>query len=222
MRKKIDMVILLLGVSGVGKTSFVKRILSEPILTLPTDSPEIIKKKLKDIPTIKKYFQFKQINVKSHLIFIDTPGKFKYRRHWRELLQEHKPASIFFFINDDQSTWPEQVSAMEDLFNYWQDAFLGNERKKDENGGISSQGRPLLIKIICNPFNLQEINMEQKRELLSSIKRHFGHVIEAFEEISGITVDTVILSIPRSSITDLIIQIVDVMKFLEVHSLKKK
>ena len=226
MKKKMKITILLLGISGVGRTSFVKRILAEPILTLPTEKPEIVKKKLKDIPAIKKYFQFKEISDKSQLIIVDTPGKFKERRLWRELLQEHQPAAVFFFINDDERAWPEQVSAMEDLYNYWHDTFVvagANSRRRNLHEQASMQNSsPVLIKILCNPFHLEKGNIEQKQELLEKIRNHFGHVIEAFKEIPLITLNIAVLSVPRDSIADVIIQLVEVMRFLASHSLKKK
>ncbi len=198
-------------------------------MTLPTENPEIVKRKIKDIPVLVKYFQLRELHGKSQVTFIDTPGKFKYRRLWRELIREHQPNSIFFFINDDKDNWHEQVSALEDLYNYWHDA-LGlyeNDATTTENATYPSEAtllhsHPTLLKIICNPFNLKKNEAEGRKKLLSDIRERFGHVLNAFNEIPEFELDIVILSVPFDPIADVIIQIMDVFQFLLRRSHKKK
>ena len=94
--------VTVLGNAGAGKTTLIKRIKGEPLITEKTTAVSVEKRKIKLLSqaNAKKLsrdrYRFYTITA------VDTPGDFTLRRQWREAMRKQKTDVIIFMLDPNQ------------------------------------------------------------------------------------------------------------------------
>jgi len=103
-----DIRLTILGHTGVGKTSLIRRLKGN-------DQSKF---------SMERYRKY-------NVIAVDNPGDFKLRRKWREAMRKYKTDGILFMLDPSQPV-EEQRVAMEDSFNYFLDSLSLDPDKADK------------------------------------------------------------------------------------------
>ncbi len=127
-----DIRLTILGHTGVGKTSLIKRLKGEdPTATEKTLEITVETKKITLLSSSKhSKFSFERYR-KYNVIAVDNPGDFKLRRKWREAMRKYKTDGILFMLDPIQGVETQRV-AMEDSFNYFLDSLSLDPDKADK------------------------------------------------------------------------------------------
>ncbi|WP_455142537.1 Rab family GTPase [Candidatus Hodarchaeum mangrovi] len=127
-----DIRLTILGHTGVGKTSLLKRLKAEDQAQIEkTLDITIEKKKLTLLSSTKQSRLSLERYRKYNLIAVDNPGDFKLRRKWREAMRKYKTHGILFMLDPTQAVEAQRV-AMEDSFNYFLDSLSLDPDKADK------------------------------------------------------------------------------------------
>ncbi len=137
-----DIRLTILGHTGVGKTSLIRRLKgNDPAVTEKTMDITVEKKKIV-LLSAKNQSKFSMERYRKYnVIAVDNPGDFKLRRKWREAMRKYKTNGILFMLDPSQPV-EEQRVAMEDSFNYFLDSLSLDPDKADKK---ASKKRTLFI-----------------------------------------------------------------------------
>ena len=127
-----DIRLTILGHTGVGKTSLIRRLKgNDPAVTEKTMDITVEKKKI-ILLSAKNQSKFSMERYRKYnVIAVDNPGDFKLRRKWREAMRKYKTDGILFMLDPSQPV-EEQRVAMEDSFNYFLDSLSLDPDKADK------------------------------------------------------------------------------------------
>jgi GTPase SAR1 family protein len=127
-----DIRLTILGHTGVGKTSLIRRLKgNDPAVTEKTMDITVEKKKI-ILLSAKNQSKFSMERYRKYnVIAVDNPGDFKLRRKWREAMRKYKTDGILFMLDPSQPV-EEQRVAMEDSFNYFLDSLNLDPDKADK------------------------------------------------------------------------------------------
>ena len=127
-----DIRLTILGHTGVGKTSLIRRLKgNDPAVTEKTMDITVEKKKIV-LLSAKNQSKFSMERYRKYnVIAVDNPGDFKLRRKWREAMRKYKTDGILFMLDPSQPV-EEQRVAMEDSFNYFLDSLSLDPDKADK------------------------------------------------------------------------------------------
>ncbi len=127
-----DIRMTILGHTGVGKTSLIKRLKGEdPAATEKTMDITIERKKMVLLSAAQQSKISLERYRKYNIIAVDNPGDFKLRRKWREAMRRYKTDGILFMLDPSQPVEAQRV-AMEDSFNYFLDSINLDPEKADK------------------------------------------------------------------------------------------
>jgi GTPase SAR1 family protein len=127
-----DIRLTILGHTGVGKTSLIKRLKGEnPAVTEKTMDISVEKKKITLLSSKKHSRLSLERYRKYNVIAVDNPGDFKLRRKWREAMKKYRTDGILFMLDPSQGVETQRV-AMEDSFNYFLDSLSLDPDKADK------------------------------------------------------------------------------------------
>ncbi|MHA1167699.1 MAG: Rab family GTPase [Candidatus Hodarchaeales archaeon] len=127
-----DLRVTILGNTGVGKTTLIRRLKGKDIKATPAEKTTKVlveKKKIKLLSQQKGGFIEKRRNY--NIYAVDTPGDFTLRRQWRVAMKKYKTDGIIFMLDPYQDI-PTQRTAMEDAYNYFLDSLDINPEKADK------------------------------------------------------------------------------------------
>lgn len=152
-----DIRITILGHTGVGKTSLIKRLKGEdPTSTEKTLEITIEKKKITLLSSSTHSKLSLERYRKYNVIAVDNPGDFKLRRKWREAMRKYKTDGILFMLDPSQGVESQRV-AMEDSFNYFLDSLSLDPDKADKK---AKKKRTLFFFVINK---MDTINNDEKK-----------------------------------------------------------
>jgi len=168
-----DIRLTILGNTGVGKTSLIKRLKGEdPTTTEKTMDITVEKKKIKLLSSLQhskfSLERYRHYNV----IAVDNPGDFKLRRKWREAMRKYKTDGILFMFDPTQSIETQRV-AMEDSFNYYLDSLSLDPDKADKK----AKKKKSLFLFVINKMDSIQNSAENAKKFLSN----FDVVIEDYK-----------------------------------------
>ena len=152
-----DIRLTILGHTGVGKTSLIKRLKGEdPTSTEKTLDITVEKKKITLLSSSSQsklsFERYRKYNVTA----VDNPGDFKLRRKWREAMRKHKTDGILFMLDPSQGVESQRV-AMEDSFNYFLDSLSLDPDKADKK----AKKKKSLFFFVVN--KMDTINNDEKK-----------------------------------------------------------
>ncbi len=152
-----DIRLTILGHTGVGKTSLIKRLKGEdPTSTEKTLDITVEKKKITLLSSSSQsklsFERYRKYNVTA----VDNPGDFKLRRKWREAMRKHKTDGILFMLDPSQGVESQRV-AMEDSFNYFLDSLSLDPDKADKK----AKKKKTLFFFVVN--KMDTINNDEKK-----------------------------------------------------------
>jgi len=152
-----DIRLTILGHTGVGKTSLIKRLKGEdPASTERTLDITVERKKITLLSSSKQsrlsFERYRKYNV----IAVDNPGDFKLRRKWREAMRKYKTDGILFMLDPIQGVESQRV-AMEDSFNYFLDSLSLDPDKADKK----ARKKKTLFYFVIN--KMDTINNDEKK-----------------------------------------------------------
>lgn len=152
-----DIRLTILGHTGVGKTSLIKRLKGEdPTSTDKTLDITVEKKKITLLSSSTQsklsFERYRKYNVTA----VDNPGDFKLRRKWREAMRKHKTDGILFMLDPSQGVESQRV-AMEDSFNYFLDSLSLDPDKADKK----AKKKKSLFFFVVN--KMDTINNDEKK-----------------------------------------------------------
>ncbi len=159
-----DIRLTILGNTGVGKTSLIKRLKGEdPTSTEKTMEITVEKKKITLLSSSKhsklSFERYRKYNVTA----VDNPGDFKLRRKWREAMRKYKTDGILFMLDPSQSVESQRV-AMEDSFNYFLDSLSLDPDKADRK----AKKKKTLFFFVVNKMDTINNNEKKAREFLEN------------------------------------------------------
>ncbi|MHA1976269.1 MAG: Rab family GTPase [Candidatus Hodarchaeales archaeon] len=168
-----DIRLTILGHTGVGKTSLIKRLKGEdPAATEKTMDIIIERKKMVLLSAAKQSKFSLERYRKYNLIAVDNPGDFKLRRKWREAMRKYKTDGILFMLDPSQPVEAQRV-AMEDSFNYFLDSINLNPEKADK---IARKKKTLFVFVVNK---MDTINYDESKA--SEFLDNFDAVINDFK-----------------------------------------
>ena len=159
-----DIRLTILGNTGVGKTSLIKRVKGDdPTVTEKTMEISVEKKKIKLLSAAHhsrlSFERYRKYNV----VAVDNPGDFKLRRKWREAMRKYKTDGILFMLDPSQTVETQRV-AMEDSFNYFLDSLSLDPDKADKK----ARKKKTLFFFVVNKMDTIDFNIEQAKEFLTN------------------------------------------------------
>lgn len=168
-----DIRMTVLGHTGVGKTSLIKRLKGEdPTSTEKTMDISVEKKKIRLLSSSKQsklsVERYRYYNV----IAVDNPGDFKLRRKWREAMRKYKTDGILFMLDPIQSVEAQRV-AMEDSFNYFLDSLSLDPDKADKK----AKKKKTLFFFVVNKMD----TIDDDREKAKNFLENFETVIQDYK-----------------------------------------
>lgn len=168
-----DIRLTILGHTGVGKTSLIKRLKGEdPAITEKTMDITVEKKKITLLSSsIQSKLSFERYR-KYNLTAVDNPGDFKLRRKWREAMRKYKTDGILFMLDPSQGVETQRV-AMEDSFNYFLDSLSLDPDKADKK----ARKKKTLFFFVVN--KMDTINNDEKKA--QTFLDNFKMVIEDYK-----------------------------------------
>ena len=168
-----DIRLTILGNTGVGKTSLIKRLKGEdPTTTEKTMDIIVEKKKITLLSSSKKSKLSLERYRKYNVIAVDNPGDFKLRRKWREAMRKYKTDGILFMLDPSQGIESQRV-AMEDSFNYFLDSLSLDPDKADKK----AKKKKTLFFFVVNKMDTIDNNKEKALIFLEN----FESVIEDYK-----------------------------------------
>ncbi|MFW9906269.1 MAG: GTPase domain-containing protein [Candidatus Thorarchaeota archaeon] len=168
-----DIRLTILGNTGVGKTSLIKRLKGEdPTMTEKTMDIIVEKKKITLLSSRKKSRLSLERYRKYNVIAVDNPGDFKLRRKWREAMRKYKTDGILFMLDPSQGIESQRV-AMEDSFNYFLDSLSLDPDKADKK----AKKKKTLFFFVVNKMDTIDNNKEKALIFLEN----FETVIEDYK-----------------------------------------
>lgn len=161
-----DIRLTILGHTGVGKTSLIKRLKGEdPTSTEKTMDITVEKKKITLLSSTKhsklSFERYRKYNV----VAVDNPGDFKLRRKWREAMRKYKTDGILFMLDPTQGTEAQRV-AMEDSFNYFLDSLSLDPDKADKK----ARKKKTLFFFVINKMDAINNNVEKANDFLKNFE----------------------------------------------------
>ncbi|MFW9996621.1 MAG: Rab family GTPase [Candidatus Odinarchaeota archaeon] len=127
-----DLRVTILGNSGVGKTTLIRRLKGENIKAAPAEKTTKILVEKKKIQLLsQKFGGFIEKRRKYKVFAVDTPGDFTLRRQWRVAMKKYKTEGVIFMLDPYQDI-ATQKTAMEDAYNYFLDSLDINPDKADK------------------------------------------------------------------------------------------
>ncbi len=168
-----DIRLTILGHTGVGKTSLIKRLKGEdPAATEKTMDIIIERKKMVLLSAAKHSKLSLERYRKYNIIAVDNPGDFKLRRKWREAMRRYKTNGILFMLDLSQPVEAQRV-AMEDSFNYFLDSINLDPVKADKK----AQKKKTLFVFVVNKMDTINYDENKAREFLDN----FDPVVKDFK-----------------------------------------
>lgn len=168
-----DIRLTILGHTGVGKTSLIKRLKGDdPGDTEKTMDITIEKKKMVLLSAAKQSKISLERYRKYNIFAVDNPGDFKLRRKWREAMRKFKTNGILFMLDPSQPVDAQRV-AMEDSFNYFLDSLSLDPDKADRK----AKKKKTLFVFVVNKMDTLDYNKEKANEFLSN----FDLVVKDFK-----------------------------------------
>ncbi len=168
-----DIRLTILGHTGVGKTSLIKRLKGEnPAIVEKTLDISIEKKKVTLLSSKKHSKLSLERYRKYNLIAVDNPGDFKLRRKWREAMRKYKTDGILFMLDPSQGVESQRV-AMEDSFNYFLDSLSLDPDKADKK----ARKKKSLFFFVVNKMDVIDYNEPHAQKFL----KKFDSVIEDYK-----------------------------------------
>ncbi|MHA2227268.1 MAG: GTPase domain-containing protein [Candidatus Hodarchaeales archaeon] len=161
-----DIRLTILGHTGVGKTSLIKRLKGEdPASTEKTMDITVEKKKITLLSSTKhsklSFERYRKYNV----VAVDNPGDFKLRRKWREAMRKYKTDGILFMLDPTQGTEAQRV-AMEDSFNYFLDSLSLDPDKADKK----ARKKKTLFFFVINKMDVINNDVEKASDFLKNFE----------------------------------------------------
>ncbi|MHA2292208.1 MAG: GTPase domain-containing protein [Candidatus Hodarchaeales archaeon] len=161
-----DIRLTILGHTGVGKTSLIKRLKGEdPASTEKTMDITVEKKKITLLSSTKhsklSFERYRKYNV----VAVDNPGDFKLRRKWREAMRKYKTDGILFMLDPTQGTEAQRV-AMEDSFNYFLDSLSLDPDKADKK----ARKKKTLFFFVINKMDVINNDVERASDFLKNFE----------------------------------------------------
>ena len=158
-----DIRMTVLGNTGVGKTSLIKRLKGEkPTETEKTLDITVEKRKIKLLSSEKH----SRLSLERHRMYtitaVDNPGDFKLRRKWREAMRKYKTDGILFILDPSQGVEAQRV-AMEDSFNYFLDSLSLNPDKADKK----AKSKKAIFYFVVNKMDTIKFDKEKGKEFLN-------------------------------------------------------
>ncbi len=168
-----DIRMTILGHTGVGKTSLIKRLKGEdPTSTEKTMDISVEKKKIRLLSSRKQSKLSVERYRKYNVIAVDNPGDFKLRRKWREAMRKYKTDGILFMLDPIQSVEAQRV-AMEDSFNYFLDSLSLDPDKADKK----AKKKKTLFFFVVNKMD----TIDDDREKAKIFLENFNTVIQDYK-----------------------------------------
>ena len=168
-----DIRMTILGHTGVGKTSLIKRLKGEdPTSTEKTMEISVEKKKIRLLSSRNQSKLSVERYRKYNVIAVDNPGDFKLRRKWREAMRKYKTDGILFMLDPIQSVEAQRV-AMEDSFNYFLDSLSLDPDKADKK----AKKKKTLFFFIVNKMDTIDDDKEKAKIFLEN----FNTVIQDYK-----------------------------------------
>ncbi|UCE14019.1 MAG: GTPase domain-containing protein [Candidatus Heimdallarchaeota archaeon] len=159
-----DIRLTILGNTGVGKTSLIKRLKGEdPTSTEKTLDITVEKKKIKLLSHNKHSKLSLERYRKYNVIAVDNPGDFKLRRKWREAMRKYKTDGILFMLDPSQGVESQRV-AMEDSFNYFLDSLSLDPDKADKK----AKKKKTLFFFVINKMDTINNDEEKARSFIDN------------------------------------------------------
>lgn len=191
-----DIRFTILGHTGVGKTSLIKRLKGEdPTQTEKTMDITVERKKITLLSSSKHSKLSLERYRKYNVIAVDNPGDFKLRRKWREAMRKYKTDGILFMLDPSQGVEAQRV-AMEDSFNYFLDSLSLDPDKADKK----AKKKKTLFYFIVNKMDTIDYDEDRARNFLEN----FDMVIKDYKMTFpfAVFVETFI-SVHKSSYEDI-------------------
>ncbi|MFW9779571.1 MAG: Rab family GTPase [Candidatus Heimdallarchaeota archaeon] len=168
-----DIRLTILGHTGVGKTSLIKRLKGEdPTEVEKTLEITVEKKKIMLLSarghsklSLERYRKY-------NVVAVDNPGDFKLRRQWREAMRKYKTDGILFMLDPSQDVEAQRV-AMEDSFNYFLDSLSLDPDKADKK----AQKKRSLFFFVVNKMDTIDYDEKKARTFLEN----FNVVIQDYK-----------------------------------------
>ena len=161
-----DIRLTILGNTGVGKTSLIKRLKGEnPTETEKTLDIVVEKRKIKLLSSEKH----SRLSLERHRMYtitaVDNPGDFKLRRKWREAMRKYKTDGILFMLDPSQGVEAQRV-AMEDSFNYFLDSLSLNPDKADKK----AKNKKAIFYFVVNKMDTINFDKPKAKKFLEGFK----------------------------------------------------
>ncbi|UCG00401.1 MAG: GTPase domain-containing protein [Candidatus Heimdallarchaeota archaeon] len=168
-----DIRLTILGNTGVGKTSLIKRLKGEdPTMTEKTMDIIVEKKKITLLSSSRQSKLSLERYRKYNVIAVDNPGDFKLRRKWRDAMRKYKTDGILFMLDPSQGIESQRV-AMEDSFNYFLDSLSLDPDKADKK----AKKKKTLFFFVVNKMDTIDNDEEKAKIFLEN----FDTVIEDYK-----------------------------------------
>ena len=168
-----DIRLTILGHTGVGKTSLIKRLKGEdPADTEKTMDIIIERKKMVLLSAAKQSKISLERYRKYNIIAVDNPGDFKLRRKWREAMRKYRTDGILFMLDPSQPVEAQRV-AMEDSFNYFLDSLSLDPEKADKK----ARKKKTLFVFVVNKMDTVNYDENKASEFLDN----FDTVVKDFK-----------------------------------------
>ncbi|MHA1227566.1 MAG: Rab family GTPase [Candidatus Hodarchaeales archaeon] len=161
-----DIRLTILGHTGVGKTSLIKRLKGEDMARIEkTLDITVEKKKIRLLSSFKSSKFSLEHYRKYNVIAVDNPGDFKLRRKWREAMRKYKTHGILFMLDPTQGVEAQRV-AMEDSFNYFLDSLSLDPDKADRK----AKKKKSLFYFVINKMDIINNDESKAREFLNEFE----------------------------------------------------
>ena len=159
-----DIRLTVLGHTGVGKTSLIRRLKgNDPAVTEKTMDITVERKKIILLSAKNQSKLSMERYRKYNVIAVDNPGDFKLRRKWREAMRKYKTDGILFMLDPSQPVEAQRV-AMEDSFNYFLDSLSLDPDKADKK---ASRKKTLFL-FVVNKMDTLNFDDNKAKEFLKN------------------------------------------------------
>jgi GTPase SAR1 family protein len=159
-----DIRMTILGHTGVGKTSLIKRLKGEDPTSVEKTMDISVEKKKITLLSSKTHSKLSLERYRKYnVIAVDNPGDFKLRRKWRVAMRKYKTDGILFMLDPIQSVEAQRV-AMEDSFNYFLDSLSLDPDKADRK----AKRKKTLFFFIVNKMDTINNDIEKAKQFLEN------------------------------------------------------